>query len=64
MYEKLLAIIALGLFAVFLGIIGYRVQEWDLRIVLLISFGLATYDFWLDAFSGKKNGNGNGKKNG
>jgi len=62
MYDRLLALFALAVFGIFLGIIGWRVQEWDLRIVLLIAFAMASYDFWRDAISSQKENKGeNGK---
>lgn len=60
MYEKLLAVFALIIFGAFMGILAWWVQAIPLQIVLLITFLFAAYDFWLDAFSAKKNGNSNG----
>lgn len=61
MYDKYLAIFALALFIGFLAILGIAVQGWDIKIVLIITALMATYDFWLDAFVKPKNGNGKGK---
>ncbi len=58
MYEKLLAVFALIIFGTFMGILAWWVQAIPLQIVLLCTFLFAAYDFWLDAFSAKKNGNG------
>lgn len=58
MYDKVLAVFALALFVGFLAILGVAVQGWDLRIVLIITAIMATYDFWRDAFVRPKNGNG------
>lgn len=57
-YDKAVAVSSLALFGSFLLIVGVWVDSISLRVVLLIAFAMATYDFWLDAFS-KKNGNGN-----
>ncbi len=56
-YDKAAALSSLALFGSFLLIVGVWVESISLRVVLLIAFAMATYDFWLDAFS-KKNGNG------
>ena len=56
-YDKAVAVSALALFGSFLLIVAVWVESISLRVVLLIAFAMATYDFWLDAFS-KKNGNG------
>lgn len=50
LYDKIIAAIGLMLFAVFLGIIFWKVAEWDLRLVLILAVVMATYDFWRDAF--------------
>ncbi len=56
-YDRAVAVGALALFGSFLLIIGVWVESISLRVVLVIAFAMATYDFWLDAFS-RKNGNG------
>lgn len=56
-YDRAVAVSALALFGSFLLIIGIWVESISLRVVLLLAFAMATYDFWLDAFS-RKNGNG------
>lgn len=56
-YDRAVAVSALALFGSFLLIIGVWVESISLRVVLFLAFAMATYDFWLDAFS-KKNGNG------
>jgi len=58
MFDKLLAIFALGLFIAFLAVIGIGVAGWDIKAVLIITALMATYDFWLDTFSKFRNGNG------
>ena len=55
-YDRVIAAASLSGFLVFLAIIGLKVQSTSLRIVLLISSAMAIYDFWLDAFSKKSNG--------
>ncbi|MEO1206758.1 MAG: hypothetical protein AAFV45_10535 [Pseudomonadota bacterium] len=52
-YDKILAIISLTLFAAFCFIIALWVQEWDLKLVLILGVGMASYDFWIDAFRSK-----------
>jgi hypothetical protein len=59
MLDKIFAVIALALFIGFLAILGVAVRGWDLKIVLIVTAVMATYDFWLDAFANAKN---NGKK--
>ena len=56
MYDKLLAIVALALYLAFIAILGYAVEGWDIKIVLIITGLMATYDFWLEAFRKIKNG--------
>ncbi len=58
MYDKILAFISLAAFAVFLAILGIWVESLSLKIVLIITALMCAYDFWLDAFSSRKNGNG------
>ena len=58
MLDKILAIFALGLFIAFLAVIAISVQGWDIKIVLIITALMATYDFWLSAFAKFRNGNG------
>jgi hypothetical protein len=63
MYDKILAVFAFSLFAIFLAILGIWVegtQNLSLKIVLIITVLMCAYDFWLDAFSSRKKGNGNG----
>ncbi|MEQ8824972.1 MAG: hypothetical protein RIC14_11425 [Filomicrobium sp.] len=55
-YDRVLAATALGGFVLFLYIVGSRVESLSLRVVLVIASGMAFYDFWLDAFSKKNNG--------
>lgn len=55
-YDRVIAAASLSGFLVFLAIVGLKVQSTSLRIVLLISSAMAIYDFWLDAFSKKSNG--------
>lgn len=56
MYDKLLAIVALALYLAFIAILGYAVEGWDIKIVLIITGLMVTYDFWLEAFRKIKNG--------
>ncbi|MCH9808338.1 MAG: hypothetical protein K0U74_11450 [Alphaproteobacteria bacterium] len=62
-YDQVVAFSALGFFIAFLAIVGIWVDSISLKIVLGIAALMATYDFWLDAFSGKNNGNGSGNGN-
>ncbi len=62
-FDKAVAIFALGFFISFLAIVGVWVDSISLRVVLIGAALMATYDFWLDAFSAKSNGNGNGNGN-
>lgn len=57
-YEKSIAVASLGSFIAFLLVVGVWVESLSLRIVLVLSGAMAAYDFWLEAFSSKKNGNG------
>lgn len=50
MTDKIAAAVGLALFAIFMGIIGWQVVGIDIKIVLILAFGMAAYDFWLDAF--------------
>jgi len=50
MYDKILAIAAMIIFLTFLGILGVWVEGWDIKLVLILTAAMATYDFWLDAF--------------
>ncbi|CFX64330.1 conserved exported protein of unknown function [Candidatus Filomicrobium marinum] len=56
MYDKLLAIFSLALYLAFIAILGYAVEGWDIKIVLIITGLMVTYDFWREAFSKIKNG--------
>ncbi|MGD9669520.1 MAG: hypothetical protein AB7U75_10750 [Hyphomicrobiaceae bacterium] len=58
MYDKILAISTFVAFAVFLAILGIWVDSMSLKIVLVITALMCGYDFWLEAFSSRKNGNG------
>ncbi len=55
-YDRVIAAASLSGLLVFLAIVGLKVQSTSLRIVLLISSAMAIYDFWLDAYSKKSNG--------
>ena len=52
MYEKLLAILSLVGFAIFLAVLGILVREPALQAVLVVTLAMAAYDFWIDAFRG------------
>lgn len=56
MYDRILAVFALLLFIGFLGVLAVAVKGWDIKIVLIVTALMATYDFWLDAFRKPKNG--------
>lgn len=55
MYDKILAIFALAAFIGFLAILAVAVEGWDIKVVLIITSLMATYDFWLDTFGKIKN---------
>jgi hypothetical protein len=44
--DRILALLAFALFAVFLGIVGLTVKRVDLLTVLIIGIALAGYDLW------------------
>lgn len=46
MTDKIISIVALAGFGLFLGILGFWVRHIDLLIVLAIGFGLCAYDFY------------------
>lgn len=48
--DKIFAAVGLALFAIFMGIVGWQVVGIDIKIVLILAFAMAAYDFWLDAF--------------
>lgn len=51
MYDKILAVFSMALFGGFLLILALWVEEAPvLPVVLAITFLLAAYDFWCDAF--------------
>lgn len=50
MYQKILAIFTLTLFALFMAILGIWVESISLKIVLAITVLMCAYDFWLSAF--------------
>ena len=58
MYDRILALFSFALFAIFLAILGIWVESVSLKVVLIITALMCGYDFWLDAFSRKKNNNG------
>ncbi len=58
MYERILAVMSLIVFAVFLAILGIWVESISLKIVLAITVLMCAYDFWLEALMRTKNGNG------
>lgn len=58
-FDKVVAVASVGSFIAFLVIVGLWVDSISLKIVLMLSGLMALYDFWLDAFTTKKNGNGN-----
>lgn len=55
MYEKILALFAFALFAIFLAILGIWVESISLKIVLIITGLMCAYDFWLDVYSSRAN---------
>lgn len=55
-YDRISALAALGGFVTFLAIVGIQVESISLRVVLIASALMATYDFWLDAFRRTPNG--------
>ena len=64
MYDKILAIGSMLLFGVFLLILALWVEEAPvLPVVLAITFIMAAYDFWCDAFrnSGRNSGDKDSK---
>lgn len=46
MYDRIIAIVSLGLFAGFLAILGYWVESTSLGFVIAVGVLLAAYDFW------------------
>lgn len=56
MYDKIFSVFALLLFIAFLGVLAVAVRGWDIKIVLIVTALMATYDFWLDAFRKPRNG--------
>lgn len=58
MYDKILALFSFVAFAVFLAILGIWVESLSLKVVLVITAVMCGYDFWLDTFATRKNGNG------
>lgn len=46
MTDRILAIIALATFAVFVSVVPIFVPDIDLIVVTLIAIGLAAFDFW------------------
>lgn len=56
MYDKVVAIFAFALFAGFLTILGIWVESTSLKVVLFITVLMCGYDFYLDAFAKKDNG--------
>ena len=53
MFDKLMAIVSILLFVASIGILGWWVESWALKIILAGSVAMAAYDFWLDAFRTK-----------
>lgn len=53
-YEKILALVSLAIFAAFMGILGLWVDAIDLKVVLLVTVAMAAYDFARDLFTSKK----------
>lgn len=55
MYDKILAVISMGLFGAFMLTILLWVEEAPaLWFVLGLTLLMGIYDFWVDAFSGKE----------
>jgi len=54
MLDKLLALIAILFFVVFLTIIAIKVPEPDLIIVISLGIAMVSYDFWQTLFGNKK----------
>ena len=64
MYKKILAVVSLGLFFLFLYFMGRQVEEASWLIAVLIATGaMAAYDFWRDAFNGSQEKNGKADEN-
>ncbi|HET7410552.1 MAG TPA: hypothetical protein VFJ13_10155 [Paracoccaceae bacterium] len=51
MTDKIISIVALAGFGLFLGVLAWWVRHPDLLIVLAIGFGLCAYDFWQTLWS-------------
>ena len=47
-YGKLLALFALAVFVVYLGVLAVRVPRLDLQIVVGVTVLLAAYDLWTE----------------
>ncbi|MBL8564213.1 MAG: hypothetical protein JNM89_00680 [Hyphomicrobiaceae bacterium] len=58
MYEKILAVVSLIVFAVFLATLGIWVESVSLKIVLAVTVLMCAYDFWLEVLVRTKSGNG------
>jgi hypothetical protein len=61
MYDKLVALFAFILLAVFLAILGYWVESKSLKVVLAITVLMCAYDFWLDLLLTKRKGSTRGQ---
>jgi uncharacterized membrane protein YoaK (UPF0700 family) len=46
MTDKILAIISISLFLVFVGFLAIWINEPDLWVVVVVVAGMALYDFW------------------
>jgi hypothetical protein len=54
MMDRILALFAFAIFAIFLGILAVEVWQYDLKAVILLTVVLVAYDFWTSA---RKSGN-------
>ena len=44
--DRLIALFAFAIFAIFLGILSFEVMSWDLKAIILLTLAAAGYDFW------------------
>jgi hypothetical protein len=51
MSDKIISVIALAGFGLFLGVLGYWVRHIDLMVVLALGFALCAYDFYRESWA-------------
>lgn len=54
MFDKFFACFSMACMIAFVAIILWFVDAWDLRIISIIVLGMASYDFYLQAFGNRK----------